>query len=109
MADRPQRVRLLALAYEYVPDIVGRRARYRAAHLGHVNEWHRRGELAIAGALGDPPTGALFAFAVVDRERVEQFVATDPYVIAGLVTSHRIEPWTIVVHRPLDEAASEAP
>jgi uncharacterized protein YciI len=88
--------RLLLLAYEYAPDIVARRAPYRQAHLAHIAAWHDRGELAIAGAFGDPPTGGLFAFALEDRARVEEFVATDPYVVAGLVTSHRIEPWTIV-------------
>ena len=56
----------------------------------------------IAGALGDPPRGALFGFAVDDPARVEEFVAADPYVAAGLVTAHRIEPWTVVAHRPLE-------
>jgi uncharacterized protein len=99
-------LRLLALAYEYVPDIVERRAPYREAHLAHVAEWHERGELAIAGAYGDPPSGALFVFPVEERERVEAFVASDPYVVAGLVAGHRIEPWTLVAHRPLDEPLS---
>ena len=98
--------RLLLLAYEYVPDIVSRRAPYREAHLAHVAAWHERGELAIAGAFGDPPVGALFAFAVDDRSRVEEFAATDLYVVAGLVAAHRIEPWTVVAHRPLDEPPS---
>ena len=96
--------RALLLAYEYVPDIVARRAPYRDAHLAHVAAWHDGGELAIAGAFGDPPAGALFAFEVEDRSRVEEFVATDPYVVAGLVASHRIEPWTIVAHRGLEDA-----
>ena len=100
----PKPLRVLALGYEYVPDIVTRRAPYREAHLAHVAEWHGRGELAIAGALGDPPSGALFAFALDDPSRVEEFVAADPYVVAGLVASHRIEPWTIVAHRTLGEA-----
>jgi uncharacterized protein len=102
----PEPVRLVALAYEYVPDILARRQPYREAHLAHVADWHERGELVIAGAYGDPPSGAIFGFAVEDRERVEAFVASDPYVIAGLVASHRIEPWTIVAHRPLDELSS---
>jgi uncharacterized protein len=103
---KSQPLRLLALAYEYVPDIVARRSPYREAHLAHVAAWYERGELVIAGTYGDPPSGALFAFAVDDRDRVDAFVAADPYVVAGLVTSHRIEPWTIVAHRPLDEPPS---
>jgi uncharacterized protein len=57
--------------------------------------------LAIAGAVGDPPSGGVFAFELDDPARVEEFVAADPYVEAGLVRMHRIEPWTIVADRPL--------
>jgi len=94
-------VALQALAYEYVPDMLERRTPHREAHLALVGEWSERGELAIAGALGDPPHGAFFGFAAAP-ERVEEFVAADPYVAAGLVVAHRIEPWTVVAHRPLD-------
>ena len=95
-------VALTALSYDYVPDILDRRPPHRAAHLAQVEEWAGRGELVIAGALGDPPRGALFGFAVDDPARVEEFVAADPYVAAGLVTAHRIEPWNVVAHRPLE-------
>jgi len=88
--------RLLALTYDYVPDILERRAAHREAHLAHIAEWHERGELFIAGALGDPPHGAFFAFDVEDPARVEEYVAADPYVEAGLITAHRVEPWAVV-------------
>ena len=88
--------RLLALHYEYVPDIVERRAPHREAHLAHVRDWERSGQLLIAGAFGDPPHGALFAFDLGDPAEVEEFAAADPYVRAGLVTDRRIEPWTVV-------------
>ena len=88
--------RLLALTYDYVPDVLERRAPHREAHLGHIAEWHERGELLIAGAVGDPPHGAFFAFAVEDPARVEEYVAADPYVEAGLIAAHRVEPWTVV-------------
>jgi uncharacterized protein YciI len=96
-------VALIALAYDYVPDMLERRAPHREAHLALVSEWSERGELAIAGALGDPPHGAFFGFAVDDPARVEGFIAADPYVAAGLVVAHRIEPWTVVAHRPLED------
>jgi len=89
--------RLLALFYEYVPDILERRTPHREAHLAHAGAAADRGELIIAGALGDPPHGAMFAFDVEDQVVIEEFVAADPYVKAGLVTGHRIEPWTVVV------------
>lgn len=93
--------RLLLLSYDYIPDVVERRQPHREAHLAHIAAWHERGELALAGAVGDPTHGALFGFDVDDPARVEQFAAADPYVQAGLVTARRIEPWTIVAHRAL--------
>jgi uncharacterized protein YciI len=88
--------RLWTLTYDYVPDIVERRAPHREAHLEHIAEWHERGELVVAGAVGDPPHGALFAFEVDAEARIEEFAAADPYVEAGLVTARRVEPWTVV-------------
>jgi uncharacterized protein len=88
--------RLLALHYEYVPDILERRAPHRAAHLAHLRTWERSGRLLVAGALGDPPHGALFGFDLADPADVEEFAAADPYLVAGLVTGHRVEPWTVV-------------
>lgn len=99
---RAMPVALTSLAYDYVADMLDRRAPFREAHLALVNEWTDRGELVLAGALGDPPHGAFFGFAVGDPARVEEFIAADPYVEAGLVVGHRIEPWTVVAHRPLE-------
>ena len=88
--------RLWALTYEYVPDMLERRAPHREAHLAHVTAWHEGGELVVAGALGDPPRGAFFAFDVEAAGRLEDFATADPYVEAGLVTAQRVEPWTVV-------------
>jgi uncharacterized protein len=93
--------RVLLLAYEYVPDVVERRPPHREAHLAHIAEWHEGGELAMAGAVGDPPTRGMFVFELDDPARVEEFAVADPYVNAGLVTARRIEPLTIVADRPL--------
>jgi uncharacterized protein YciI len=87
--------RLLALHYTYVADILERRPPHREAHLALVAEWEGSGRIVIAGALGDPPTGALFAFDCPESE-IEKFTAADPYIANGLVASHRIEPWTVV-------------
>ncbi len=51
----------------------------------------------MAGALGDPPHGALFVFSVDDPAQIEEFVAADPYVAGGIVTGHRVVPWTVVI------------
>jgi uncharacterized protein YciI len=50
----------------------------------------------MGGALGDPPHGGLIVFDVDDESVVEQFAAADPYVLAGLVTARRVEPWHVV-------------
>lgn len=98
-------VALNILSYEYVDGILGRRKPHRQAHLAHVARWSAERGLAIGGATGDPPSGALFVFEG-DRAEVEEFVAGDPYVEAGLVLSSRIEPWSVLVHRPFDEPVS---
>jgi uncharacterized protein len=84
------------LVYGYVPDILERRGAYRAEHLELVGRWKEDGRLVMAGALGDPPHGAAFAFRVDDPARIDEFVGADPYVAAGLVTDRRVEPWTVV-------------
>jgi uncharacterized protein YciI len=44
-----------------------------------------------------PPTGGMLAFLVDDSAEVDEFAAADPYVQNGIVTSHRVVPWTAVV------------
>lgn len=88
---------LQLLLYDYVPDIVERRRPHREAHLALVRRWHGEGRLVMAGALGDPPRGAAFAFSVPGAEEIAAFCAEDPYVTNGLVTERRVEPWSVVV------------
>jgi hypothetical protein len=86
----------LILFYDYVEDILERRAPHREAHLARVAEWVAAGRMTIAGALGDPPTGAAFVLPGSDPEEADRFAEGDPYVAAGLVTAQRIVPWTVV-------------
>jgi len=87
-----------ALFYrEVVPDFISRRALYRDAHLGLAREAHARGELVLAGALADPPDGALLIFRSENAAPAEDFVRKDPYVLNGLVKRWEIRPWTVVV------------
>lgn len=85
------------LLYDYVDNVLERRAPHREAHLALVREYVDRGELVLAGAFADPVDGAALAFKVDKRTKVEDFVAHDPYVVQGLVTGWRIRPWTVVV------------
>ena len=85
------------LRYEYVPDIVERREPFRADHLSRLRELHARGAVTMAGAAGDPPDHAVIVFQKTDRSVVEAFARDDPYVLNGLVTSWRVDPWNVVV------------
>lgn len=85
------------LFYDYVEDVVEKRAPYRADHLAWARTWKDDGRIVMGGALGSPPHGALCVFLVDDPAQVEEFVAGDPYVAGAIVTGHRIEPWTVVI------------
>jgi uncharacterized protein YciI len=89
-------VAYFALFYDYVENIVERRAPYRPAHLELYRRWREDGRLVMGGAVGDPPHGALIVFDVEGRDEVEAFAAADPYVENGLVTARRVEPWAVV-------------
>jgi uncharacterized protein YciI len=82
------------LFYEYVGDILERREPFRADHLSAIRTAKEDGRILQAGPLGDPPHGAAIVFA--DPAVAEAFAQADPYVANGLVTSWRVEPWTLV-------------
>jgi uncharacterized protein len=84
------------LIYEYVDDMAAKRYPVRPGHLDLIARYRDAGELVNAGAVGDPPAGGLLVFAPDARDAAERFVAEDPYGHAGLITGHRIEPWTVV-------------
>ena len=85
-----------ALFYDYVENVVERRAPHRAAHLELYRRWREGGRLVMGGALGDPPHGALIVFDVDGPNVVEEFAEADPYVRNGIVTARRVEPWKVV-------------
>jgi uncharacterized protein YciI len=90
-------VQYYALFYDVVDGFVTRRAPHREEHLQLVREAHGRGELVMAGALGDPPDGALLVFRARESSVAESFAHADPYVTAGLVTRWEIRPWAVVI------------
>jgi uncharacterized protein len=89
--------RLHLLLYDYVPDVLERRAPHREAHLALLRRWQEDGRLVMAGAVGEPPHGAVVVLRVAGAEEARELVDADPYVDAGLVVSWRVEPWTIAV------------
>ena len=85
------------MQYDYVKDILERRAPFRAAHLKLANDLCSQGVLISGGPLVDNgiPVGALFLFAGI--EGAKDFAARDPYVKEGLVPSHRISEWSVLI------------
>ena len=86
-----------ALVYDVVEQFIERRMPLRPAHLQLLRDAETRGFLRFAGALGDPPDGALLVFRAESAAAVEDFARLDPYVTEGLVTAWRVRPWNIVV------------
>lgn len=86
-----------ALTYDVVPNFIERRAPFRDAHLRLVRDARDRGLLMLAGALGDPPDGALLVFRSDSASPIEDFARADPYVTEGLVVRWRVRPWNVVV------------
>ncbi len=84
------------LFYDYVEDILERRAPFRDAHLGAIGKLREEGALVMAGVFADPVDGAAIVFNTPERSTIEAFVAQDPYVVNGLVTSWRIRDWNVV-------------
>ncbi|HWK18881.1 MAG TPA: YciI family protein [Solirubrobacteraceae bacterium] len=85
------------LFYDYVDDVLARRDPHRDAHLALLRAERDAGRVVMAGAVGDPVSGAMFVFRGADPEPAETFARRDPYMEAGLVTGWRIEPWNVVV------------
>ena len=85
------------LFYEYVPDVLERRAPLRDEHLARAWQAHARGELVLAGALANPLDGAVFHFRCAAADIVESFAEADPYVRGGIVTRWHVREWATVV------------
>jgi len=89
-------MKYFVLTYDVVDDFHARRAEFRQEHLRLVRDAHERGDLTLAGALGDPPDAALLVFHAPSSSVAEDFARNDPYVINGLVTRWRVRPWSVV-------------
>jgi uncharacterized protein YciI len=83
------------LHYDYVTDMVERRAPFRDDHLAYVQNAKERNELVNAGAF-DGGQGALLVFAPDMEQAATKFAADDPYMAAQLITSWRVGTWNVV-------------
>ena len=89
------------LHYDYIPDVLEKRGPHREGHLNLAKDLISQGKCLSGGPTGPPnmevPTGALFIF--TDKDAAETFVNGDPYVSNGIVTSHTIQEWNVVVEK----------
>jgi uncharacterized protein YciI len=85
------------LFYDYVENVLERRAPLREKHLGLAKKAHERGELLLAGALSDPVDQGVLVWKVENPSTIEEFAKADPYVTGGIVERWRIRPWNVVI------------
>ncbi len=85
------------LFYDVADDYLERRVPFRAEHLAHARAAFERGELVMAGALAEPPDGAVLIFRAATAETADAFALADPYVREGAVTGWRVRRWIMVV------------
>ena len=85
------------LFYTTADDYLERRGDYRSDHLRLAWEYQERGDLVLAGALADPPDGAVLLFRGESPAAAAEFASRDPYVANGLITRWHIREWTTVI------------
>jgi uncharacterized protein len=90
-------VKHFLLIYEFGSDYLERRVAFREAHLQKAWAASDRGDLLLAGALVEPPDGAVLWFQGESKEAAEDFARTDPYVLNGLVRHWHVREWATVV------------
>jgi uncharacterized protein YciI len=96
------------LTYEVVDDFIEKRTPYRPEHLQMARDAAARGELVMAGALGEP-AGALLIFRGRDKAVAEAFATHDPYVTRSLVKQWTVRPWTVVIGQDPSETPPGLP
>ena len=84
------------LFYDYADDLLERRAPYREAHLNAIRSARERGQVTLAGAVGDPPHGGVIVFQNVSPDEIDAYARQDPYMQAGLIEAYRVERWNLV-------------
>lgn len=85
------------LFYKTVDNYIEKRAPYRREHLSLAQAASESGHLVMAGALADPPDGAVLIFKGDSPKVAEDFAKNDPYVKNGLISEWHVRPWTVVV------------
>jgi uncharacterized protein len=77
--------------YALAPDGLAQVPDHFPAHRQRLEAFRQRGTLLMAGPYGQPPVGALAVF--TDDASARGFARDDPFVVHGLVSTCRFEPW----------------
>lgn len=85
------------LFYELADDYLEKRAPLRTEHLALAEKARQAGQMVMAGALANPPDGALLVFKGDSPEVAEAFAKNDPYVHNGLIRKWYVREWTVVI------------
>ncbi|MDH5475897.1 MAG: YciI-like protein [Cyclobacteriaceae bacterium] len=85
------------LFYKTIDNYIEKRAPYRDEHLKLAKMASQKENLIMAGALADPPDGAILIFKGDSPKIAEDFAKNDPYVKNGLIKEWHVRPWTVVV------------
>ena len=78
--------------YESADDVMSKAPAVFPRHEAHMQPFIADGRLLMIGTFGDPQTeGSMAIFTT--RAAAEEFVASDPFVLEGVVARHEIREW----------------
>jgi len=84
------------LSYESPADLdMEKVGAHFAAHQARWKEFQELGTLLLIGPFADPRDGAMAVFTT--QEAAEEFAATDPFVLNGVVAAWTIKAWNEVL------------
>jgi len=87
------------LFYTSAPDVAARAGPVFPAHRAHYEDFRARGVLLLLGTFENAQAdGSMAVFTT--REAAEEFAATDPFVLNGVVTGYQIKGWNEAIGRP---------
>ena len=88
--------KLYVLQYEFVENVLEKRAPFREGHLAIFRKQVQDGNLVIGGVVDHPPKSSVAIFRHLTPEDIEQMVQQDPYGMNGIVTKYTIKPYIAV-------------
>ena len=96
MVSRLVKSNYLVHTYRFVEDMLVKRDPFRAAHLEHWNSYLNQG-LVGAGPMVNPVDSGFYIWSIENRALIEEAVANDPYMKAGLITNYEIREWMVSI------------